>query len=675
MRIWSIVAPSIAIVSMAILSTHRASAQDTAPQLTPAGRAVLQSKLAGDGRPANSLARSSLVRPAKPPVFPLPMCMFPGGLCGAVDRDGRVAVPPRYDWVGPFADGRAAVRLGGLYGFVDEQGHETVKPQYLVVDDYKFGFAQVDVAGKSGLIDRDGKMAIAPQYGFIEAIAPDRFRVSDVRQLGGMVGADDFSGSRLEFPATGGMISSIFAATSRATGIIDISGRVIEPVMSHWAFDDDDPSIAWVEKDKLWGLGLSDGSWLVEPRFEQPGSVSAGLARVTMNGKVGFIDRTGKFVIAPVFDKASPFMPDLGRASAQRDGISGVIDRTGAWIFQTHYQEVRPAISFSELHRSVFGWNFKNAEKWGLLDADGHVILDAAFDQPIQRCDDGRLSADKDMDSFYFRADGSPLQPPDGLLIAACGDAPPYIMKVGRKFELVDADSRPVTPQQFDMLFWAGRGAWNAALDGKWGRIGPDGHWLLEPKFSYLSNEKDLFVAAIDGKRGFMRSDGSWLIEPKFGAASHRDASSALVTVAGSTGVLRLADQSWIIPPRPGAMCDISHAVMWQHDNQRAILSPTGESWIDIGAERISDQLDAGLLTFLRDGKWGLSDTSGHVTLEPRFEAPVYFTPRLRGVAWAKHEGRWCAIDRRGDAVPGIACTDADPTGAPRTAFRCEVEP
>ena len=95
------------------------------------------------------------------------MCTFPGGLCGAVHRDGTIAVSPRYDWVGTFSNNRAAVRVGGFYGFVDEEGREVVKPQYRIVDNYKFGFAQVDVDGKSGLINRDGEMVIEPKYGFI----------------------------------------------------------------------------------------------------------------------------------------------------------------------------------------------------------------------------------------------------------------------------------------------------------------------------------------------------------------------------------------------------------------------------------------------------------------------------------------------------------------------------
>jgi WG containing repeat len=174
-RMWSGV-----IALIVVTLAHGALAQDKPLELTPAGKAILQDQLATDRAALNNPSG-----PIKPATFPLAICAFPGGLCGAVNRDGTVAVRPQYDWVGKFSDNRAAVRLGGLYGFVDQEGREIVKPQYRIVDDYKFGFAQVDVDGKSGLIDRDGKMVIEPKYGFVEAIAPDRFRVLETRQLGG----------------------------------------------------------------------------------------------------------------------------------------------------------------------------------------------------------------------------------------------------------------------------------------------------------------------------------------------------------------------------------------------------------------------------------------------------------------------------------------------------------
>ena len=61
--------------------------------------------------------------------------------------------------------------------------------------------------------------------------------------------------------------------------------------------------------------------------------------------------------------------------------------------------------------------------------------------------------------------------------------------------------------------------------------------------------------------------------------------------------------------------------------------------------------------------------------IEPQFDEPVYFTPNLRGVAWAKRDGNWCAVDRRCGRVQGIACADANPTGWSGQPFECKVEP
>jgi hypothetical protein len=71
----------------------------------------------------------------------------------------------------------------------------------------------------------------------------------------------------------------------------------------------------------------------------------------------------------------------------------------------------------------------------------------------------------------------------------------------------------------------------------------------------------------------------------------------------------------------------------------------------------------------------GLVDTAGQVMVEPQYDEPVYFLAALRGVAWAKRGERWCAIDRRGTAVPSLPCADADPTSfTGRSWIQCKVE-
>jgi len=99
------------------------------------------------------------------------------------------------------------------------------------------------------------------------------------------------------------------------------------------------------------------------------------------------------------------------------------------------------------------------------------------------------------------------------------------------------------------------------------------------------------------------------------------------------------------------------------------------EAFVDIGTERIGLNLAFGLLTFLKEDKWGLVDTTGQVMVEPQFDAPVYFAPGLCGIARAKRDRNWCAIDRQGRHVSDIPCVDNDSLGGPRGPFVCEVEP
>ena len=658
---------------------HHTQAQYHPVELTTAGKAILEAKLASEGFLLHDRPGSEKLL-----TFPLAMCTFPGGLCGAVRRDGSVAVPPHYDWVGTFFSGRAAVRTGGLYGFVDERGREIVPPRYRIVGDYRFGFAQVDVDGKSGLIDRDGKLVIEPRYGFIQAVAPDRFRVSDKRPSEEAIDADDSSDLKGE-QLDGGRVFGV----PEGTGIIDRNSQWIEPPGTR-IFDPDERSIRIVPGGIGWrdGLGLqrSNGSWLVKPQFHVVDALSDGLARVRVSGKIGFIDRSGRFVIEPVFDEAWAFTPGFASTAVRQGRSAGAIDRTGAWMFRIDADGLQRAVSAGKDGGAQFGWHFQRYDgsrssrtlvsRWGLLDLDGHVLLDAAFDQPVQRCADGHLTVLRGRQWLYFRSDGTPLQPSKGdILGEGCGSVAPYIVKADDKFGLVDGDGREITPPAFDALIAVSKGIWNAKRDGKWGRIGPDGHWLFEPKFEYLSRTVPLIVAAMDAKRGFLKADGSWLIEPRFDAARPRDSETAFVTMDGTAGVIKVRDQSWAVAPRPGVMCEIPYGILSQSEGRRTILSKSGEAWIDADVDRLGIDLEAGLLPFLKNGKWGLMDTAGKVTIQAIYDEQVSFRPSLRGIAWAKHDGRSCPIDRHGQDVPGVACIERSRASEGGGYFRCAVEP
>ncbi|HDS30236.1 MAG TPA: WG repeat-containing protein, partial [Firmicutes bacterium] len=73
--------------------------------------------------------------------------------------------------------------------------------------------------------------------------------------------------------------------------------------------------LAPVMIDGKWGFIDKTGKITINPQFDRAESFSEGLARVRLGdwktGKWGFIDKTGQFVISPQFDEASSFYEGL----------------------------------------------------------------------------------------------------------------------------------------------------------------------------------------------------------------------------------------------------------------------------------------------------------------------------------------------------------------------------
>ena len=86
-----------------------------------------------------------------------------------------------------------------------------------------------------------------------------------------------------------------------------------------------------------WGYIDTTGKTVIKPQFDGAKDFSEGLAAVKVGGSWGYIDKTGKMVIKPLFDEAHGFSNGLAYV---REGnyTWGYINSAGKYIWKTNFQ-------------------------------------------------------------------------------------------------------------------------------------------------------------------------------------------------------------------------------------------------------------------------------------------------------------------------------------------------
>ena len=75
---------------------------------------------------------------------------------GYVNHEGKVVIPPQFDYSGPFIDGLAGVEIEEKYGLIDKNGKLVVPAQYDDADYFSEGVMPVHIDGQWRFVDGQG---------------------------------------------------------------------------------------------------------------------------------------------------------------------------------------------------------------------------------------------------------------------------------------------------------------------------------------------------------------------------------------------------------------------------------------------------------------------------------------------------------------------------------------
>ena len=278
------------------------------------------------------------------------------GLFGYMNTDCELVIEPRFELVRNFSDGLAKVKENGLWGFIGTDGEYVIEPIYEYAGAFDGDYALVGLNGKKGLIDKSGAYIVDPIYN-IETW----HRATD----------GSFSVKIYETDDDG----------KRMYGYLFSDGGVIEPrfeALGTFANDD----VISAKIDGLWGFIDRTGAFVIEPIYEKCSDFSYGLAAVKLNGLWGYIDEDGQYVFEPQFDDVVyySFYSMNDGAPVQRyahydlilkQGLYGAVRREDRYLIPPQFEQLG---SFSDGYAKAIRGGL-----YGLVDESGNWAVEPVY--------------------------------------------------------------------------------------------------------------------------------------------------------------------------------------------------------------------------------------------------------------------------------------------------------
>ena len=310
-----------------------------------------------------------------------------------IDKTGKVAFFVDYDSAWHFSEGRACVKRDGKYGYIDTTGAEVIPCQYTDLslfwdcDYFSDGLALARKDGKYGYIDTTGKEVIPCQYvsagDFSEGLAAVRKdQYSYNHDIIDTTGAEVTS---CRYKAIVGFSEGFAPVKSKddKMGYIDRTGKEIVPCQYDIAMQFSE-GLAFVGNNGR--NGFSGGYIDTTGKMVLPFPYGTGFARIDnhfsdglalaeKDGKWGYIDKTGKEVIACQYDNAQYFTERF--AAVKRDGKWGYIDTTGKEVIPCQYDNINWEWGYSGFSEGLAC--MEKDGKWGYIDTTGKVVIPFVF--------------------------------------------------------------------------------------------------------------------------------------------------------------------------------------------------------------------------------------------------------------------------------------------------------
>ena len=401
-------------------------------------------------------------------------------------------------------------------------------------------------------------------------------------------------------------------------GLIDKMGKYL--VLPEFDYIDDfSEGLALVGVDGKTGYIDKTGKMVIPLQVDGGNSkFLEGLATAKLKGndKLGYIDKTGKVVIPPQFDKASDF--NEGMAAVVVNQKYGYINKLGSYVIRPQFEFGSTFYQNRALVEAQQSSDPESYVKYGLIDQTGNYIVKPTFDQMNNTDSYGQLYS---LPEFK-----------EGRMRVGMGGWPCHMAMgfAGVKWGYIDPTGKVVIPMKFTMTeqFYNGRARVSLSPikceDSdyiKWGYINLLGEYVTSLQFDDAKNfYEGLAIVRLGKKWGYIDLSGKFVISPQF----NEDISEfheGLAVASNKNGLYGYIDKTgkFVIAPQFDSSYDfLDGTATVEVNDKRGLIDKTGKYIIEPKYDGIS-RFYEGLAAVKVNEKWGYVDNTGKVVIELKF--------------------------------------------------------